>query len=104
MREAGLRRLRAATRAGVAGAVVLAGAFAGLAAASSPGRKHVQAKAAAAPPRRTPAVSLRVADPVPRPAPASDAPAPAPTPVATAAPVPAPVVTYSPPVVASGGS
>ncbi len=107
-RDAALRRLRRLTAATAAGAIALAGVFAGLAASSLPGRKSGRVA------QRSP-ISLRLpqthrsvrrtvhvsAAATPAPASAVAAPSPAPAP---APPPAAPAPTPAPPVVVSGGS
>ena len=104
-RDAGLARLRRTTRFSIFGATALAGAFAGVAAHSSPGHKsHAVAapaprrKAAKTVIRRTPVSHVTPVQPV---APAqTTAPAPPPPP----APPPAPVTTTVAPVATTGTS
>ncbi|TMK68648.1 MAG: hypothetical protein E6G50_14925 [Actinobacteria bacterium] len=95
-RDAGLARLQRLTGAAIAGAVVLSGVFAGIAASSTHPRKVMRRGRAreavqkagpipALPPTRAPSLA------------ATPAPAPPPAP-------PAAAPTSSPPVVVSGGS
>jgi hypothetical protein len=94
-RDAGVARVRALTRAAVVGAALLAGGFAGLAAASTHVRKAARVRNAS--PARARTVTA-VPMPVPAHAPSS-AQVPAP-----AAPAQPPAQSSAPPVVSSGGS
>ncbi len=108
-RDAGLARLRRATRFSIFGATALAGAFAGVAAHSSPGHKSrtvaapatkrrvVKAVARRQPVRHVAPVQTQSAAPAP-------SPTPAPTPTPTPAPAPAPVTTSVAPVATTGTS
>lgn len=107
-RDHGLARLRRTTRISIFGATALAGAFAGVAAHSSPGHK---ARAAAAPAPRRRASKAAVPRPAPvtqattTPAPVNDdqtstVPASAPAPP----PPPPPVTTSVQPVATTGTS
>jgi hypothetical protein len=99
-RDAGLARLRRATRFSIFGATALAGAFAGVAAHSSPGHKS-HAVAAPAAKGGTAKSAVRRARPVRHPTPAPEqAQATAPAP----APPPAPVTTTVAPVATTGTS
>jgi hypothetical protein len=98
-RDGGLRRLRRLTIASTAVATALTGAFAGLGAASLPGRT-VSGAAPTTRPRPVAHRARRAEAPAPTPTlpaeGASEAPAPP--------PAPAPVASSAPPVVVSGGS
>jgi hypothetical protein len=105
-RDAGLRRLRVATRAAVVGAVALGSAFAGLAAASVHGRKLTTAPNVRAAPRRSrvgaskPAHHATGIAPVPKLVPVASADQPPPP-----EPPPAPpTATQAPPVAVTGAS
>jgi hypothetical protein len=101
-RDAGLARLRRTTRFSIFGATALAGAFAGVAAHSSPGHKS-RAAAAPAATRRTANASARRVRPARHLAPAQTQAA-APTPAPPPAPPPAPVTTTVAPVATTGTS
>lgn len=108
-RDAGLARLRRTTRFSIFGATALAGAFAGVAAHSSPGHKSHSAAAPAARRRAAKAVvrptPARPATPVRHVAPVqAQATAPAPAPAPAPSPAPAPVTTTVAPVATTGTS
>lgn len=102
-RDAGLARLRRATRFSIFGATALAGAFAGVAAHSSPGHKPRTAVAPAARRRATKVVirRTRVQNAAPL---RTQTTAPAPRPAPAPAPAAAPVTTSAPPVATTGTS
>jgi hypothetical protein len=101
-RDTGLARLRRATRFSIFGATALAGAFAGVAAHSSPGHKS-HAVAAPAARRGTAKSAVRRGRPVRHLAPAQTQAA-TPTPAPAAAPPTAPVTTTVAPVATTGTS
>lgn len=97
-REAGLMRLRRATRVSILGATALAGAFAAVVAHSSPGHKS---RPAATPAKRAVRrASIRHQPVVTHTQTEASVPAPAPA----APPAPAPVTTSAPPVATTGAT
>lgn len=110
-RDALAARTRRLTGGALTVSALLSGAFAGLAAASAPGKKlhpaatttTAAAPAAASTQAPTPTRSTAI-PPLPAPPGPGNVSAPAPAPAPTPTPAQAPVVTSAPPVVVSGGS
>jgi hypothetical protein len=105
-RNAGLIRLRTLTRALTVVTTALAGVFAGLAAASNGGHRHVRTLPPAAPrPVRSRTGRAKVPPPPSLPPLSQDSgSAPSPSPGSATPPGQAPVPVEAPPVVVSGGS
>ncbi len=109
-RDALAARTRRLTGGALTVSALLSGAFAGLAAASAPGKKLHPATTTptatpvtASTPAPTPARSTAI-PPLPAPPGPGNVSAPAPAPAPATTPAPAPAPTPAPPVVVSGGS